>query len=378
MDLIGWVIFLVALLFSVMLHETGHFVMAKRFGMKVTRYFVGFGPTLWSTRRGETEYGIKALPIGGFVKIIGMHSLDDVEDPADEPRSFRQQSFPKRVIVLVAGSFTHFLIAFVLLFLVWAAVGVPKSTLSVGGIYRLQGESPAAKAGFKVGDRILAVDGRVVHSFDRLPDYIGGRVGKPVEFTVERGNELLRLTVVPADGDKYGRPGGFIGIEAKTLTVRASPVVSAGRAGRDLASYTTGTFGALGTLFSPGHLESYANQLGGHGAVSGKAADRPISVVGFVRVAGQAAQHGTADLLELLALINIFIGIFNMLPLLPFDGGHVAIAVYERIRSRRGRRYQADVAKLLPLTAAVVMVLVVFGSAIIYLDIVRPIANPFR
>ena len=112
--------------------------------------------------------------------------------------------------------------------------------------------------------------------------------------------------------------------------------------------------------------------------MSGKAADRPISVVGFVRVAGQAAQHGTADLLELLALINIFIGIFNMLPLLPFDGGHVAIAVYERIRSRRGRRYQADVAKLLPLTAAVVMVLVVFGSAIIYLDIVRPIANPFR
>jgi hypothetical protein len=90
MDLLGWVIFLVALLFSVMLHETGHFVMAKRFGMKVTRYFVGFGPTIWSTWRGETEYGIKALPLGGFVKIVGMHSLDEVDDPADEPRSFRQ------------------------------------------------------------------------------------------------------------------------------------------------------------------------------------------------------------------------------------------------------------------------------------------------
>jgi membrane-associated protease RseP (regulator of RpoE activity) len=91
MDLIGWVIFLFALLFSVMLHETGHFVTAKKFGMKASRYFVGFGPTLWSTRRGETEYGIKALPVGGFVKIVGMHSLDDPDDPADEPRSFRRK-----------------------------------------------------------------------------------------------------------------------------------------------------------------------------------------------------------------------------------------------------------------------------------------------
>ena len=112
MDLIGWVIFLVALLFSVMLHETGHFVTAKKFGMKVTRYFVGFGPTLWSTRRGETEYGIKALPFGGFVKIIGMHSLDDVEDPADEPRSFRRQPAWQRIVVLCAGSFMHFVLAF--------------------------------------------------------------------------------------------------------------------------------------------------------------------------------------------------------------------------------------------------------------------------
>src|SRR5881394_4547801 len=102
MDLIGWVIFLVALLFSVMLHETGHFVMAKRFGMKVTRYFVGFGPTLWSTRRGETEYGIKALPLGGFVKIIGMHSLETV-DPADEQRAYRQKSYPRRLSVAFAG-----------------------------------------------------------------------------------------------------------------------------------------------------------------------------------------------------------------------------------------------------------------------------------
>ena len=111
MDLIGWVIFIVALLVSVMLHETGHFVVAKRFGMKVTRYFVGFGPTIWSTWRGETEYGIKALPFGGFVKIVGMHSLDDPDDPADELWSFRSQPAWQRILVLCAGSAMHFLLA---------------------------------------------------------------------------------------------------------------------------------------------------------------------------------------------------------------------------------------------------------------------------
>src|SRR5216684_2247962 len=126
MDLIGWVIFIVALLFSVMLHETGHFVTAKKFGMKVTRYFVGFGPTLWSTRRGETEYGIKALPLGGFVKIIGMHSLDDVDDPADEPRSFRRHPAWQRIVVLCAGSFMHFVLAFVLIFCLALGIGIEK------------------------------------------------------------------------------------------------------------------------------------------------------------------------------------------------------------------------------------------------------------
>src|SRR5690349_2269305 len=124
MDLIGWVIFLFALLFSVMLHETGHFVTAKKFGMKASRFFVGFGPTLWSTRRGETEYGIKALPAGGFVKIVGMHSLDDPDDPADEPRAFRRKPGWQRIIVLSAGSFMHFVLAFVLIFGLAVTIGI--------------------------------------------------------------------------------------------------------------------------------------------------------------------------------------------------------------------------------------------------------------
>src|SRR5205807_7430758 len=134
MDLIGWVIFLVALLFSVMLHETGHFVTAKKFGMKVTQYFVGFGTTLWSTKRGETEYGIKALPLGGFVKITGMTSMDEV-DPADEPRSFRRHPAWQRLIVLFAGSFMHFLLALVLLFALPLAVGIENdNTTTIGAV----------------------------------------------------------------------------------------------------------------------------------------------------------------------------------------------------------------------------------------------------
>src|SRR5579864_8294568 len=169
MDLIGWVIFVVALLFSVMLHETGHFVTAKRFGMKVTRYFVGFGPTVWSTQRGETEFGIKALPVGGFVKIIGMTSMDEV-DPEDEARSFRQAPGWQRLIVLCAGSFMHFVIAAVLIFGLALGIGIEnQNTTQLGTVAACvpssqkalsngaactsaDAKSPAALAGLKVGD----------------------------------------------------------------------------------------------------------------------------------------------------------------------------------------------------------------------------------
>ena len=176
MDLIGWVIFLVALLFSVMLHETGHFVTAKKFGMKVTRYFVGFGPTLWSTRRGETEYGIKALPVGGFVKIIGMHSLDDVDDPVDEPRSFRRHPAWERIVVLCAGSFMHFVLAFLLIFGLALGIGIENdNTTQLGTISTCVAAnttqlnngtctasdlaSPAKLAGLRLGDQVTAFNG---------------------------------------------------------------------------------------------------------------------------------------------------------------------------------------------------------------------------
>src|ERR1700685_1874193 len=160
MDLIGWVIFIVALLVSVMLHETGHFVLAKRFGMKVTRYFVGFGPTIWSTWRGETEYGIKALPFGGFVKIVGMTSMDDV-DPEDEARSFRRAPGWQRLIVLAAGSFMHFLLAAVLLLGLALTIGAESAGCTTA-------QPPAQQAGLKVGDQVTSFDGTPVSTLTQL------------------------------------------------------------------------------------------------------------------------------------------------------------------------------------------------------------------
>src|SRR5437762_7887079 len=168
--LLGILIFVVALLFSIMLHEAGHFVTAKKFGMKVTQFFVGFGQTLWSRRKGETEYGVKAIPAGGFVKIVGMTDLEDI-DPADEPRSFRRQPGWQRIIVLAAGSFMHFALAFVLLFALAAGIGLAGAGTSatVGAIAtcvpsRLTAgcnastpASPAQQAGIPAGDHPIPV-----------------------------------------------------------------------------------------------------------------------------------------------------------------------------------------------------------------------------
>jgi membrane-associated protease RseP (regulator of RpoE activity) len=370
-----------ALIAIVMLHELGHFATAKLSGMKVSEYFFGFGPRLWSIKKGETEYGIKAIPVGGYVRILGMNNLEKV-DPADEPRTYRQKSYPRRLSVAVAGSTMHFLLAFLLLGVIWMAVGVPKATTTIGTVYGVGAKggdpSPAEKADLRVGDHVLAVDGTVVHDWSAISPYIKSHADKPVEFIIQRGNRVLKITAVPTKIVLEGQEGVAVGIAPKEVPEKVGLPVALWNSGRDLGHYTWATFGAFGSVFAPSHLKDYTEQLSGRGEVTGKQADRPVSVVGFVRVAGQAAQHGWLDLLVLLVAINIFIGIFNMVPLLPLDGGHVAIATYERIRSRKGRRYQADVAKLLPLTAAVVSVLLIFGAMTIYLDIVRPIANPFK
>ncbi len=389
------VLVVVGLLLSIVLHEAGHFIMAKRGGMKATEFFVGFGPRLWSVRKGETEYGIKALPLGGYVKIIGMHNLDKIEDPADEPRTYRQQSFPRRFAVAVAGSTTHFIIAFVLFFVLFAVTGLPEASLRIGEISKLAtGASPAEEAGFRVGDRVVSVDGRTFSKWEDLPPYIRSRPEQQLRFVVERDGRQVDLTATPLDLSKVGapvddrptasEPTGFVGIGPATEMVRVNPLAALGRSARAEASGLALVGQSLAHVFSPTGIKEYWGVISGNG-VAGQAADpeggetRFMSPVGFVRVAGQAADAGLFEVLNLLIMINLFVGVFNLVPLLPFDGGHVMIAVYEAIRSKvTGRRHFLDVAKLMPITYPVFLVLAFLAVSSLYIDLVRPLSNPFQ
>ena len=349
MDLIGWVIFLVALLFSVMLHETGHFVLAKKFGMKVTRYFVGFGPTLWSTRRGETEYGIKALPFGGFVKIIGMHSLDDVDDPADEPRSFRRQPGWQRILVLCAGSFMHFVLAFLLIFGLAIGIGIENdsttqlgtvSTCVAGNTTQLNNgtctasdkPSPAKLAGLKIGDEVTAFDGKPVSNWTQLGDAIRqAPAGSDAAITVKRGSQTLTLHATLATVS--GRNGAYLGIAPTIVFQTASPVRAVQYAGSAFGQVLVGSAKAVGAL--PGALPKLFSKDRGS-----TAAGQVSSVVGAAEATGAAVaadvgwQYKVSFVLLLIASLNIFVGVFNLLPLLPLDGGHVAFSLVEGVRGK--------------------------------------------
>jgi membrane-associated protease RseP (regulator of RpoE activity) len=391
----GWapLFIVVAIIVMITLHELGHFIMAKRAGMKVTEFFLGFGPRIWSTQRGETEYGIKAIPAGAYVKIIGMHSLDEVA-PEDEPRTYRQQSYPARMGVALAGSAMHFLIALVLLFITLVSFGAPGGALlgkpddahwQIAQLTKLEGgSSPALDAGLKLGDRIVAVDGESTPTFDDVRAIIREHPGEVVQLEVLRDGKVFDTSAHlastnPSTGEKHV---GFLGVSQDYTVEHVGLLAAAPRAFGEFGSGVRQTFGFFGAFFSPHGIHDYTNQvLGREGdavAPSGSGSTtsettpvRPSSIIGVVRVAGDAAKFGFDNLLILLAAVNIFIGIFNLIPLLPFDGGHAAIATYERIRSRNGKRYYVDVMKLMPLTYMVVLVLGLLFLSSTYLDIFR-------
>jgi membrane-associated protease RseP (regulator of RpoE activity) len=374
---------ILAVVAMVMLHELGHFLTAKWAGMKVTEFFFGFGPRLWSVRKGETEYGVKAIPVGGYVRIIGMHNLEEV-DPADEPRTYRQKPYWRRMSVALAGSTMHFLIAFVLLYVVVAFVGIPRP---VPVVREVLPDTPAAEAGFEAGDRIVAVDGREADEWTEVVTYIRERPGEELSVVVERDGQQRRISVTPEpveeDGERFGRIGLANAVADETVSLAAAVP----KAGSQLGRTMWDSLGALASFFSPSGLADYADRVAGGGRdepaggapAEGEDDNRLLSLIGFGQVAAAAADEGIFQVLVLLVLINVFVGIFNLIPLLPLDGGHVAIATYEAIRSRiAGRRYFADVSRLLPVTVAVVFVLIMLGATSLWLDIVDPIANPFE
>jgi membrane-associated protease RseP (regulator of RpoE activity) len=395
MDLIGWVIFIAALLVSIMLHETGHFVLAKKFGMKASRYFVGFGPTIWSTWRGETEYGIKAIPLGGFVRIVGMHSLDDPDDPEDEARSFRNHPAWQRILVLAAGSFMHFVLAFLLIAGLALGVGIenlstqlgPVSPCVAASVTALDNgtcapadpESPAKLAGLQDGDTVTAFDGRPVTTWTQLGDDIRGKpVGSPATITVLRHGR--RLTLHATLASVKGRSGAYLGISASGSAVFliASPLGAIDYAGTSIGQVLVGSAEAVAAL--PGGLSELFNKNRAH-----TTAGQVTSVVGAAEATGAVVganegwQYKVSFVLLIIASLNIFVGAFNMLPLLPLDGGHIAAIVYERIRAffarLRGRPDPGlvNMAKLLPVSFSLFMLLVVFSLVLVAADIVNPL-----
>jgi RIP metalloprotease RseP len=496
--IVSWtVVFVIAaIMISILLHEFGHFLAARRTGMKAPEFFAGFGPKLWSFRRGETEYGLKAVLVGGYVKIIGMNNLEEV-DPADEARTFRQQTYPKRVLVAFAGPAMNLILAFVLLLVVVMGWGFPRDA-AWPQVTPVDGGAAAA-AGMEAGDRIVSFDGQPMPTdfsteAPEAEDFVSlvqSRAGETVEIEVERDGEIVPLTVdvglmiagmtglewpevssvrpgtpaaaiglqpgdeivevggsaapesyqtfvddiiaaqgtsvdlvVEREDELYSatldvpdavEPDGFLGVTPyrPPSEPERNPVVAAREAGARGGEFVWLSIYGLGRFFSPAGLSNFAERVVTTPPVeedepSGTPAsqaqseaepsehpplpiepnvleeegDRVQSVLGIITI---GSQLGAADqILVLIALLNVFLAIFNLVPLLPFDGGHIAVATYERIREALdkrklvaarlvGSRYFADYAKLLPLTYVVVALIVMVGMGALYLDAVDPI-----
>ncbi len=382
-------LFIAILVVIVMLHELGHFATAKWAGMKVTEYFVGFGPRLWSVRRGETEYGVKAIPAGGYVRITGFTSTEDV--PAeDEPRAYRNQPFHKRIIVASAGSAMHFLIAIVLALIVVLTFGTAGNNVTVAGVEKWPGvaQTPAAAAGLRTGDVIVSIDGKPFNNPNAMSDVVKHSTGKPLVLGVKRDGRLIHLTVTPRSGKGVVVEGqhladrGYLGVNITPASQSVSAPGAVPAAFTTLWQVTDQEVTGIAQTFSPSGLSSVLHQDTNSNAAQKVAenpgsAPRPVSIVGIANLGSQAEEEGLYSVLVLLIAINVVFGLLNMLPMIPLDGGHVAIAVYEWVRTRRGEPYyRADITKLFPVAFLFIAFLSVFVVSGIFLDITHPLHIP--
>lgn len=399
---LGIVLFAVGIFVAVCLHEAGHLLTAKAFGMKASQYFAGFGPTLWSFRRGETEYGIKAIPAGGYVKIVGMTPLEEL-DPLDEERAFWRQPAGKRLVVLSAGSITHFILAFVTLYFLALGYGVPTDRPELADVSICapavvtvanpdpacrpgDAASPARVAGLVKGDEVVSFDGRPTPTVDELIAAV--RAHPPGRVNVSVLRDSRRITV-PVDLVRVQRPDldnpdrlvsvSAMGFAPGTVRDRPGVIGAVGGGARLTGTLFSATFSALKQF--PSKLPKLWD------AVSGGTRDpnTPVSVVGASRLGGQAfAAKQVAAYFGFFAALNVFIGVFNLLPLLPLDGGHIAVLLFEQIRSALARLFRrrdpgrVNVAKLMPVTYVVILAFGALSVLAIVADIVNPIANPFR
>jgi membrane-associated protease RseP (regulator of RpoE activity) len=382
----GIAAFVILLLFAIFFHEFGHFITARWAGVKVSKFFIGFGPTLWSVWRGrletitgpdgapetrpETEYGIKAFPIGGFVKVVGMSPFEEVPDE-DKPRSFDSVATWKRAVVLGAGSVTHIISAFLFLLIIFAIVGVPDFDTRTRKIEVVQLEvhgdrSPAIRAGLDPGDEILAVDGREMRTGNELVRTLRAHPEDELALTIRNKKGQTRTThITPVREELDGKEIGFIGVALGHETKRLNPLAATRESTRSMGQLFGGLVSEAPRAFSPSSLG-----LGGEGPSK----ERPFSVIGAGRLAADFAATGQiAVFLFLFVQINIFVGVFNMLPLPPLDGGHLLVLALEKIR-----RKPIDQRALVPVMAVVLSIMAVLALLLVYYDIVSPVRLPGR
>lgn len=453
--LVGVLIFVVGLALSIALHELGHLTAAKAFGVKVTQYMIGFGTTLFSFRKGETEYGVKMLPLGGYIAMIGMFppehpgeaprnastgfynsivttdggvgASDGGAEPrrgmlstmADDARLASAETIPhgeehrafyllhpfKRIVVMFAGPFMNLVIAFVLIVIMLCGIGVQTATTTVQSVSEClkpaaststtcsstDAASPAAAAGFRADDRIVSYAGAEITSWAQLSQKIQGSAGESVPVVVERGGERVTLHVTPrqtqtlvtdpSTGRSVSKQVGMIGVSPVTA-YQAQPLSTAvSITGAQLGQVT----GVIVNL--PERMVGIWNAAFGS---SERSASSPVGIIGVGRMAGEIVDSASYAfvskiqlMLSLLASLNLALFVFNMIPLLPLDGGHIAGAAWEwlkrawfRATRRGGSPKPVDMARLMPLTYAVIIVLGAMSLLLAYADIVKPIALP--
>lgn len=397
---IGFVLFALGITVSVALHECGHMWTAQATGMKVRRYFIGFGPKVFSWRRGETEYGLKALPLGGFCDIAGMTALDELE-PEDLDRAMYRQAAWKRLLVMSGGILMNFILGYILIVILAVGWGLPRfdspPATQLGAMSCVSdqlpdlksksctGNGPAQQAGLKQGDIVTAVNGVPVKTWAEFSAQTRKQTGT-FTYTVERGGQTLNIPVTPELALSYQDVNGKK-IETPEEVAKVgvgqdyySPVRHSFFSALPASVVFTGEIGER-TVQSLAQMPAKVADL--WKAVTGGPRDpeTPVSVYGASRIGGEAAQHDAWPLFILtLASLNFFLGAFNFLPLLPLDGGHMAVVIYEKIRnvfrSRKGLAPGApvDYMKLLPAT----YVVVVIGGAYMVLTLVADIVNPVK
>lgn len=429
---LGVVILVVGLLVSIALHELGHMIPAKKFGVRVSEFFVGFGPTLWSRQRGETEYGVKAIPLGGYVRLVGMVppeaevkplkvrgrvarwidearavSVDEIRDGEDH-RAFYRLTWWRKVIVMFGGPFVNLVIAVALFTIIFSTAGMPVTSTTVKSVVACtpatvsadcqpgDPASAAATAGLQPGDTIVGVDGLAMESWEQLVDYVSARPGQTLSMEVQRADQMFAVQVTPQplerpvvddrrrpilgdDGEPQMYTSGFLGV-APLGVIEPQPWGTGAEKTWEYTRLITGVVVKLPyhvydvTLAALGQRDRDPNGIMGVVGIG-----RISAEIGGAQIEGYSWWEKLSDQLLLIAGLNLALFIFNMIPLVPLDGGHIVSALWQGIKNgwarMRGlaRPRPVDVARMMPLAYAMFGILIVMGLVLIWADIVAPI-----